>query len=91
MDAILTARLAAMLNIFTLACTTQLQIRYIRLPLCRPLLDGRMLSFSKDMRKQLTLGLFFITSSGQQYQTHNQVVEVKPFGRASKRGVDHLE
>lgn len=43
------------------------------------------------MGKQLTLGLFFITSSGQQYQTHNQVVEVKPFGRASKRGVDHLE
>lgn len=45
----------------------------------------------RDTHQWLTLGLFFIASSSQQYQTHNQVVEVKAFGRASKRGVDHLE
>lgn len=51
------------------------------------------LGISKFSNKhgQLTLGLFFITTSGQQHQTYNQVVEVKPLCWASEWGVDHLK
>lgn len=61
-----------------------------------------MLEFRRRTKKQvhiintayqelLTLGLLLIASSGQKNQTHDQIVEVQPFRRASERGVDHLK